>query len=315
MKIVVLDAETLGEDLSLEPLRELGEVVAYPLSTPEEILERVVDCDVLMQNKAKITAEVFAAAKKLRLICEAATGYDNIDLEAARRHGVAVCNVPGYSTASVAQLTVSMVLSLATRLPAYAAHVASGAYSEGGHPTSLTPVYHELAGRTWGIVGYGNIGRAVADVARALGCRVLTCRRAPDASEECVDIDTLCREADVITLHTPLTEATRHLIDARRLSLMKDGVILVNVARGAVTDEAAVAEAYRSGKLGGLGVDVFSVEPMPKTHPYYPLREEERVLLTPHMAWGSFEARTRCLLTMLENAKSFFAGGRLNRID
>ena len=157
---------------------------------------------------------------------------------------------------------------------------------------------------------YGDIGRGVAAVARALGCRVLVCRKTQSAEDYCVDIDTLCREADIISLHTPLNDSTRGLIDRKRLSMMKPGTILINVARGAVTDEAAVAEALQSGHLGGLGVDVYSTEPFTPTHPFYPLRNDERVCFTPHMAWGSFEARTRCLQVVVDNIRAFLDGRR-----
>ena len=315
MKIVILDAETLGNDLSLAPLCEIGEVIAYPSTSREEIAARVADCDILVQNKVKIDEAVFSAAPRLRLVCEAATGYDNIDLAAARAHGVAVCNVPGYSTPSVVQLTLSMVLSLATNLPAFAEAVASGGYTAGGKANILTPVYHELAGKTWGIVGYGNIGRGVGAVAEALGCRVVVSKRTPCADAECVSLDELCRISDIITVHTPLSAETRGLIDRRRIEMMKRDVIFVNVARGAVTDEAALAEALAEGRIGGLGVDVFSEEPFSENHPFYVIKDVPNVCLTPHMAWGSFEARTRCLATIASNARVFLSGGRQNRVD
>lgn len=314
MKIVFLDAETVGHDISLDPLRAFGEVIPYPTTRPEEVAERIRDCDIVVQNKVKITDAVLDAAPNLRLVCEVATGYDNVDVEAARARGVAVCNVPGYSTPSVVQMTVATVLSLASHLPTYAAYVASGDYTASGKATLLAPVYHELAGMTWGVVGYGDIGRGVAAVARALGCEVIATKRTPTDEVTCVPLDELCRRADIITLHTPLTEETRGMIDRRRIGLMKPQVILVNVARGAVTDEAALADALREGRIGALGCDVFSAEPMPKEHPFYPLREYPNICLTPHMAWGSFEARTRCLATIAENIRVFLAGGRQNRI-
>lgn len=314
MKIVVLDAYSLGEDLSLSPLAALGELTVYHNTSPEELSERIADADVTVQNKVRLTREALASAKHLRLICEAATGYDNIDLDAARELGIAVCNVPGYSTPSVVQLTLSLVLSLATHLPEYTAHVADGSYSRGDAANRLVPVYHELCGKTWGIIGYGGIGRGVADVARALGCDVIYTRSTPDGDPACVTPDELYRRADVITVHTPLTPETRGMIDTRALSLMKDGVILVNVARGAVTDEVAIAEAVTSGKLGGFGCDVYSTEPFREDHPFFSLLGHPRVALTPHMAWGSFEARTRCLATMVSNTKAFLRGERQNRV-
>ena len=315
MKITVLDAGSLGDDLSLSPLSEFGEVTVYRTSAPEELAARVADCDVLIQNKVKITREVLSHAKHLRLICEAATGYDNIDTAAARERGIAVCNVPGYSGPSVAQVTVAMVLSLANHLPEFNHHVSSGAYSEGNDANYLVPVYHELAGKTWGVVGYGAIGSQVARVAEALGCHVLVCRQHPTGEANEVDLDTLCRESDVISLHTPLTNETRGMIDARRLSLMRDGVILVNVARGAVTDEAAVAEALQNGKLGGLGVDVYSVEPFRADHPFYAIKNDARVCFTPHMSWGAYESRVRCLNVICSNIKAFFEGKIQNRVE
>ena len=315
MKLVMLDAGTLGNDLSLDAFRALGDLTVYSTTAPKEVKDRLADCEVAILNKIKITADILDAAPRLRLVCLTATGYDNVDLEAARAHGVAVCNVPGYSTPSVVQVTLATVLSLATHLPAYAAHVRTGDYTRGGVANCLVPVYHELCGKTWGIVGYGSIGRGVADVARALGCRLLVCRRTPDASPETVDIDTLCRESDVITLHTPLTDTTRGLISRERIAAMKDGVILVNVARGAVTDEQAVADAVLSGKLGGFGCDVFSTEPFGAEHPFSAILDCPNVCLTPHMAWGSYEARVRCLDTIAENIRAFVAGRTLNRVD
>ncbi len=314
MKIVVLDASTLGEDLSLAPLAALGELVVYQTTSPEELPARIADCDVTVQNKVKLTREALASAKHLRVISEAATGYDNIDLDAARAYGIAVCNVPGYSTPSVVQLTLSMVLSLATHLPDYAEYVASGSYSRGASANRLVPVYHELAGKTWGIVGYGGIGRGVADVARAIGCDVIYTRNTPDGDPDCVSLDELCRRADIITLHTPLTEKTRGMIGARELALMKNDAILVNVARGAVTDEAAVAQAVLEGRLLGFGCDVYSTEPFRADHPFSALLGHPRVCLTPHMAWGSYEARSRCLATMVANIEAFYRGEKKNRI-
>ena len=315
MKLVMLDAGTLGDDLSFEVLRALGDLTVYPSTKKEEVIPRLADCEVAILNKIKMTADVFDACPSLRLVCLTATGFDNVDCDAARAHGVAVCNVPGYSTPSVVQITAAMVLSLATHLPAYHAHVCSGAYTNGGVANCLVPVYHELAGKTWGIVGYGSIGRGVAAVARALGCRLLVCRRTPDGSPESCDIDTLCREADIITLHTPLDASTRGLISRERIASMKEGVLLVNVARGLVTDEQAVADAVLSGKIGGFGCDVFSTEPFDASHPFSALLDRPNVCLTPHMAWGSYEARVRCVATVADNVRAFGDGKRHNRVD
>ncbi len=314
MKITVLDAATLGDDLSLSPLDRLGEVTVYRTSPPDTVRERIAGADAVILNKVKIGPDQLPEGDMAPgIICIAATGYDNIDLEACRAHGVAVANVRGYSSDSVAQVTVGLVLSLVCHLPTYCAATADGTYSRGKNANILTPTYHELAGMTWGIVGAGRIGSRVADVARAFGCRVLTNRRIPDGVS--VPLETVLRESDVITVHTPLTPETRGLIGQGELALMKNGVILVNMARGAVTDEVAVAAAVESGKLGGFGCDVYSVEPFGEAHPFYRLRERANVVLTPHMSWGAYEARARCLDEMIANMEAFFAGKLRNRVD
>ena len=315
MELVILDAATLGEDLDLSLFDAYGNVTVYPLSSPEEIGARVKDASVLLINKVRITEDVLAAAPHLRLICIAATGYDNIDVAACRRRGVAVANVVGYSANSVSQLTVAMVLSLINRLPEYAEYVSSGDYRRGSVANRLTPVYHEIANLTWGVFGYGAIGRRVADAARALGCRVLYTRNTPDGGEGCVDFDTLCRESDILTLHSPLNDATRGILSRERIAAMRDGAILVNVSRGAVTDEAAVTEAVLSGKLSGFGCDVYSREPYGEGHPFVKLEGHPAVCLTPHMAWGAYEARSRCLREMALNIEAFLRGENRSRVD
>ena len=314
LKIVVLDAGTLGDDLSLAPLEALGEVTVYHTSPPDTVRARICGADAVILNKVKLgEAQLPDAPDAPGSVCVAATGFDNIDLAACRARGVAVANVRGYSSDSVAQVTVGLVLALACHLPQYCAVTADGSYTREGNANRLTPAYHEVAGMTWGVVGAGKIGSRVADVARALGCRVLTNRRTPDGVS--VDLDTLLRESDIVTVHTPLTPETRGLIGADEIAKMKDGALLVNMARGAVTDEAAVADAIRTGKLGGLGCDVFSVEPFPEDHPYFAIRNMENVLLTPHMSWGAYEARARCLDEMILNIKAFFSGEIRNRVD
>ncbi len=314
MKAVILDAKTLGDDIRLTPISDITDLITYPVTSPEEIPDRIKDADIVIVNKIRLNATNLPYAKKLRLICVAATGFDNIDTEYCKTNSIAVCNVLGYSTHSVAQLTVSLVLSLAMHLPAFTEYVRSGSYTESGVANRLYPAFHELYGKTWGIVGAGNIGSQVARIAEAFGCRVLVCRRQKDPVYTTVDIDTLCRQADIITLHTPLTDATRHIISAERISCMKDGVILVNAARGAVTDEQAVADAVISGKIGGLGCDVYSDEPMNKSHPFYALRDHPSVCLTPHMAWGAVEARQRCIDEIGKNILSFTRGETRSRI-
>ena len=315
LTVVVLDASTLGDDLDLTPLQALGEVKVYQTSTPEEIAIRIADADILMQNKAKLTADLLAKATKLKVICEAATGFDNIDVAYCRDHGIAVTNVPGYSTQCVAQITFTLALSLITHLPQYTSFVQSGEYTASGVANRLSPAFCELYGKTWGIVGYGNIGKQVGKIAEAFGCNVIVHKRTPEEGVRCVDIDTLCRESDVISLHTPLNDGTRGLIGRAQLDMMKKNAILVNVARGAVTDEEAVADALLSGKLAGFGCDVYSAEPFPAGHPIDRIKDLPNVCLTPHIAWGGYETRVRLLDEMIKNAQAFFRGEKRNRVD
>lgn len=315
MKITVLDAATLGADIDLSPLTELGEVTVWDHTPPEEAAARIEDTDVIVSNKVKLTEAVLKNAKKLKLICLAATGYDCVDTAYCAKNGIGVCNVPGYSTQSVAQLTVAMVLELVNHLSQYRAFVHSGAYSRSGVANALTPVWHELYGKTWGIIGGGNIGRQVAKIADAFGCRVLICRRKTDEVYETVDLDTLCAESDIISIHVPLTEQTRGMIGEKQIALMKKEAVLVNVARGAVTDEAALAAAVKEGRLGGLGVDVYSAEPFGADHPFGTILELPNVCLTPHTAWGAIETRNRCIRMVGENIAAFCAGDYQNRVE
>ena len=310
MKITVLDSATLGEDLDLSPLSEVGQAEVYKNTSPDEVADRIKYSDVVVINKIKLNEGNLSKTENLKLICIAATGYDNIDVVYCKKAGIAVCNVIGYSTHSVAQITVATVLSLACHLPEHSETVKSGRYTASGVANSLVPVYHELAGKTWGIVGYGNIGRQVGKVAEAFGCRVIASRRSGGAT-----VEEVCRESDIITIHTPLNDSTRGLISKEMIALMKKDVIVVNAARGLVTDEKAIAEAVKEGRIGAFGSDVFSVEPFGKEHPFYEIKDLPNVCLTPHMAWGAYEARVRCLSEIVENIKAFNNGEKRSRVD
>lgn len=315
MRITLLDAATLGKDLTPDLFREFGEVTVYENSLADEVADHIGDAEVVIINKVKLNESNLHGANALRLICIAATGFDNVNLAYCRAHGIAVCNVVGYSTQCVAQVTVSMALSLITHLAEYDACVRSGEYTACGIPNRLTPVYHEIAGKTWGIIGYGNIGGQVGRVAEALGCRVLVHKRTPIDDVECVDLDRICRESDILSIHTPLNDSTRGLLDAAHVAMLKRDAIVINVARGAVTDEAALANAIKEGKIGALGVDVYSTEPFPAEHPFYAIKDYPNVCFTPHMAWGGYETRMRVMCEMAENIRDFLAGGRRNRVD
>lgn len=315
MNIVVLDAATLGGDLDLSPLYEIGTVYAYAGTPVEEIPARIAEADIVISNKLKLNRDNLANAQRLKLICVCATGFDCIDVAYCRERGIGVCNVPGYSTESVSQLTLAMALSLMGHLQEYRSHVHTGAYTSGGVANCLTPVWHEIAGKTWGVIGGGNIGQRVAGLAEAFGCKVLMCRRQADPKYSTVDVDTLCRTADIISVHVPLNEETRGMIGADQIALMKQDAIFINVARGLVADEEALACAVEEDRIGGLGVDVFSVEPFGADHPYTRILDRDNVLLTPHTAWGAIETRTRCLNIVADNIKVWRKGEKQNRVD
>ena len=315
MNIVVLDAATLGGDLDLSPLEKLGTVHAYPGTPVEEIPARIMDADVVIANKLKLNRDNLSEAENLKLICVCATGFDCIDVEYCREKGIGLCNVPGYSTESVSQLTLTMALALMGHLGQYRNHVHSGAYTHGGVANCLTPVWHEIAGKTWGVIGGGNIGQRVAGLAEAFGCKVLMCRRKQDPKYETVDVDTLCATADIISVHTPLNEETRGMVGKEQIARMKKDAIFINVARGLVADEEALAKAIEEDRIGGLGVDVFSVEPFGVDHPYTRILDRDNVILTPHTAWGASETRNRCLRIVADNIQVWKNGGRQNRVD
>ena len=314
MKISVLDAYTLGVDLDLSPLEKFGDVCVFGTTAPSDVEKNIGDSDVIVINKVKVNESNLKNVTNLKIILEMATGFDNIDLEYCKSRGIAVCNVVGYSTMSVSQITLCMALSLISNIKTYTGACADGTYSRGRVANILTPTYHDICGKTWGIVGYGNIGKQVAKVAKALGCNIIAYKRTPIDEVECVDIDTLCKTADIISVHTPLNDGTRNLINKERIAMMKKGAIVINVARGAVCDEKELALAIEEGRLGGLGVDVFTEEPYPISHPYSKISAYDNVMFTPHMAWGSYESRSRCLSEAIMNLEAFLAGEKRNRL-
>lgn len=304
MKITFLDAATLGGDISLEPVSRLGELVCWPSSTPEEAMERVSDCDVLIVNKVRVTSELIDAARNLKLICEAATGVNNIDLDYAASKGIPVRNVAGYSTESVVQCTFMHILNLVGHLPYYDGRVKSGQYSAGGMFTDVSLPFFELAGKTIGIVGMGTIGRRVAQVACAFGMNVIY--YSTSGTSHCHDypsvpLERLMAESDIVSVHAPLNDRTSGLIGDRELALMKPHAVIVNMGRGGIVDEVALAEAVDKGAIAGAGLDVYSEEPLNAGNPLSGVRHKERLSLTPHTAWASVEARTRLVEMIAEN--------------
>ena len=306
MKIVFLDALTLG-DTPLDPIAALGELVCWPTSTPEEALGRVGDCEVLIVNKVRVTEQLLDAAPKLRLVCEAATGVNNIDLTACERRGVLVKNVAGYSTEPVVQQTFMHILSLMGNAPYFDETVKNGTWSRGPIFTDLSRPVRELDGRTIGIVGMGTIGSRVAAVAEAFGMRVIYF--STSGTSHCKDypsvpLETLLAESDVISVHAPLNERTQGLIGAAELSRMKPDAVIVNMGRGGIVDEMALAEAIDAERIGGAALDVFTAEPLPADHPLLHTRHPERLRFTPHTAWASVEARRRLVARIAENIRT-----------
>ena len=312
MKISVLDAATLGDDISFEKITKFGELKIFNNTNDDEFEDRAKDSNILIINKVKLTREKLASCKSLKLICVAATGYDNIDVDYCEENNIAVCNVAGYSTYSVSQIAIAMLLSLVCHISEYDEFSKSGEYTKSGIQNRLKPVYYEMFGKTLGIIGMGNIGSQVAKVGEALGCRVIYTRKTED--ENAVSLDTLLKESDYISIHTPLTEKTRGMIGEEEINKMAKKPILINTSRGAVCDEAAIAEAVLSGKLSGFGTDVYSVEPFPEGHPYSKLKLCKNVLLTPHMGWGAYESRVRCIDRIAKNIESFINGDKKGRI-
>ena len=308
MKIVFLDAGTMGTS-SLAPIESQGELVAWPNSTPEESVVRVSDCDVLIVNKIKVNDRLLDAAPRLRLVCEAGTGINNIDVDACERRGVLVRNVAGYSTDSVVQETFMHILNLLGNGAYFDEVVKSGAYSRSGLFTDYSRPFIEMAGKTLGVIGLGAIGSKVARIGTAFGMKVVyysTSGTSHSTEYPSVPLERLMRESDVISVHAPYNERTAGLVGEKELRMMKPKAIIVNMGRGGIVVEDALAKVIDEGVIGGAGLDVYSVEPIPADHPLLHTRHPERLSLTPHVAWASIEARERLIQSIADNiAKGF----------
>ena len=316
MKAVILDLDTLApSDLDLSALiAEVDDWQLYPHTSPSQLLERIADADIVLSNKVVIGADAIASAKQLKLIAVMATGTNNIDLAAARAHGVTVSNALGYSTASVVQLCFGLMLSLATRLSDYQQAVSRGDWQASQQFCLLDYPIAELAGKTLGIIGYGELGKKVAVIAQAMDMNVIVAESLSGASnDDRVALNTLLAESDVVTLHCPLTDQTRNLIDDSALARMKRGSFLINTARGGIIDESALAQALRSGHLAGAGIDVLAEEP-PAKHSVLLAGDIPNVLITPHCAWGSRESRQRLVGQLVAVIDGFIAGRPIQQV-
>ena len=297
MKIVILERNSVGTDVSVDSISEYGETTVYRNTTAEDVAERIKDAQIIVANKVPLNESTLKDAKDVKLICEFATGYDNVDLNYCKSRGIKVANVVNYSTDAVAQHTFAMCLYILEKLRHYDEYVKSGAYAAQDRFSNFDLPYTELAGKTWGIIGMGNIGKKVAEIAKAFGCRVIfysVTGRSSCTEYERVDFDTLLKESDFLSLHCPLSDITRNLINLDALKKMKKTAILLNVARG---------------------LDVTGTEPMKDSNPLSRIKDSNRLIITPHMAWASIEARTRCVSETCKNIEAFLKGEDRNVVS
>lgn len=317
MKIVVLDGSAVNPgDLSWDLIKKFGDVTVYDYTAPEETISRLQGADIALTNKTILDAAVLDACPTVKLICVLATGYNVVDCEDTRRRGIPVCNVPAYGTAAVAQFTFALLLELCHQVGYHSKAVHQGKWCESQNFCFWDTPQMELAGKTIGIIGFGRIGRSVGRIARAMGMEVIAYNRSrcPEGEEigQYVDLETLLRTADIVSLHCPLTDENTGLINAETLSLMKDGAILLNTARGPLLDEQAVADALAAGKLRGAALDVVSREPMARNNP---LLTAPNCIITPHMAWAPTESRQRILECTARSIAAFLDGKPINTVN
>ena len=317
MKIVLLDAGTMGQDMEFSCIERLGECVKYDNTSPLEVAERIHDADVVVINKVLLNEKVLQNAHNLKLICLFAIGYNNVDIDYCRKHNIRVRNVPGYCVESVCQHTFALLFMLIENMRYYDDFVKCGSYSKSGLANHLGRPFFEISGKKWGIIGMGAIGRAVADCAASFGAQVCYSSISGILRKEKyehVDLNTLLCECDIISIHAPLNEKTMHLIGEKELKMMKKTAFIVNVGRGAVIDEAALAEAINSGTIAGAALDVYSVEPPEKESPILSVKNKEKIVYTPHTAWSSIEARKRCISMTADNIEAFIKGEERNDV-
>lgn len=308
MKIVFLDVKTIGDDIDLSRYDALGEVVKYGFSTPEEIPERIKDANVIILNKAPVTEQTIGGAKNLKLVCVTATGTNNLDKEYLAKRKIAWRNVAGYSTESVAQHTFALLFYLLEKLSYYDAYVKEERYVNDTIFTHFAEHFNQICGKTWGIIGLGNIGRRVADIAKAFGANVIYYSTTGKNTQEGytrVDFDTLLATSDILSVHAPLTAETENLMDKDAFSKMKPSAIFLNLGRGAIVVEQDLADALNTHQIAAAGLDVLCEEPMSRDNPLLSIKDSRRLFITPHIAWASVEARTNLMNIILEQIKEW----------
>lgn len=308
MKIVFLDTKTIGEDIDLSAYDALGEVVKYGFSTLEEIPERVKDADVLIVNKIAINEQTIGTAKNLKLVCVTATGTNNLDKEYLKKRGIAWRNVAGYSTESVTQHTFALLFYLLEKIRYYDDYVKDEKYINDTVFTHFAEHFNEVNGKTWGIIGLGTIGRRVADIAKAFGARVIYYSASGSPAQEGyeqVDFETLLTTSDIVSVHAPLNEYTKDLMDREAFAKMKKTAIFLNLGRGPIVVEQDLYEALETGEIAAAGLDVLCEEPMSETNPLAKIKDSKKLIITPHIAWASIEARNRLMQIIAEQIREF----------
>lgn len=318
MKIVILERNSVGLDTSVDEISECGDVTSYPNTTADDVKEKIKDAEIIIANKAPLNEDTLKDALHVKLICEFATGYDNVDLAYCKSRGIKVANVVNYSTDAVAQHTFALCFYVLEKLRHYDEYVKSGAYAAQDRFSNFDLPFTELSGKTWGIVGMGNIGRKVAGIAQVFGCRVIfysASGKSTCTEYERVDFDTLLKESDFLSLHCPLSDRTRNLINLEALKKMKRSAILVNVARGPVVNDGDLYTALMEEYIAGAGLDVTSTEPMKDTNPLSKIKDSSRLIITPHLAWASTEARRRCVSETCKNIEAFLNGRERNIVN
>lgn len=309
MKIVFLDAESLGSDADYSEFEQLGDVVKYPRTSPEEVPERIADADVIVVNKVPVNEATISDARSLKLICVSATGTNNLDKDYLKHRGIEWRNSAGYSTESVAQHTFAMLFYLMEDLRYYDDYVKNGSYASSSLFTHFGIPFHELGSVTWGILGLGAIGRRVADIAGMFGAKVIYYSASGSPAQEGyrqVDFDTLLAESDILSIHAPLNEYTENIMNADAFRKMKSDAILLNLGRGPIINEADLADALNSGEIRAAGLDVLSVEPMVKNSPLFEVHDKTKLFITPHVAWAAVEARQRLMKIVAGQIKEYF---------
>lgn len=317
MKIVFLEAGSLGNDMDFTSFEKFGDTLVYENTTSKECKTRTKDADIIICNKLKMCEDTLKNARNLKLICITATGTNNIDRDYLVQRGIAVTNVTGYSTDSVAQHTFALYFYLAEKMRYYDEFVKDGSYAASASFTNLDKKFQELSGKVWGIIGLGNIGRKTAQIAEAFGCRIVYYSTSGNNNQigyKRLALDEFLSQADVISIHAPLNEKTEKLLGQKEFQIMKKSALLINVARGPIIDEQALYDALVNDRIAGAGLDVLETEPMSASNPLMQIQDSCKLVITPHIAWAAVECRERLLRLVAENIESYQKGGRLSRV-